>query len=244
MMDDDPEGGDPEGGDPEVELAEVFGEVARSLLAEQDAQATLERIVRLAVDTIDGCEHAGITVIERGRVTSPASSDEVPALLDRIQAETGEGPCVDAIKDHEVFQTGKLSEESRWPAFSARANAESGIESILSFRLFAEADTLGALNLYSSQPDAFDDHDVAVGSVFASHAAVAWSTSRKIENLEAGMETRQLIGTAVGLLMARQGVSETEAFAMLRRASQRLNVKLRVIADQVLHPQPQPPATD
>src|ERR1700678_395517 len=64
------------GDDPEVDLAETFAEVARTLLAEDDAQATLERIVRLAVDTIDGCEHAGITVIERGEVTSPASSDE------------------------------------------------------------------------------------------------------------------------------------------------------------------------
>jgi transcriptional regulator with GAF, ATPase, and Fis domain len=231
------------GDDPEVDLAETFGEAARTLLAEDDAQATLERIVRLAVDTIDGCEHAGITVIERGAVTSPASSDEIPALLDRIQAETHEGPCVDAIEDHEVFQTGKLSEESRWPAFSARANAESGIESILSFRLFAEEDTLGALNLYSSQPDAFDDHAVAVGSVFAAHAAVAWSTSRTIGNLETAMETRQLIGTAVGLIMARQEVSETEAFDMLRRASQRLNVKLRLIADRVVHPA-DPPMSD
>jgi GAF domain-containing protein len=226
--------------DSEIELAETFGQIARTLLAEPDAQATLEKIVHLAVETIDSCQHAGITVIRHQTVTSPASSDEIPAIVDQIQADTGEGPCVDAIKEHEIFQTGRLSQERRWPEFSRRAHAESGIESILSFRLFADEDTLGALNLYSGQPDAFDDHDVAVGAVFASHAAVAWSTSRAIENLQAGMETRRLIGTATGLLMARQGVSEMEAFDMLRRASQRLNVKLRLIAERIVHPDERP----
>ena len=142
--------------DPEVELAEVFGEIARTLLAEDDAATTLSRIVHLAVETIDACEHAGISMIEPKTVTSPASSDEVPAIVDRIQSATGEGPCVDAIREHEVFRTGRLSQEDRWPAFARRASAASGIESILSFWLFAEEDTLGALNLYSTRPDAFD----------------------------------------------------------------------------------------
>jgi hypothetical protein len=222
--------------DREMELAETFAEIARTLVAESDAQTTLARIVNLAVKTIDGCEHAGISMVAGRTVTSPASSDEVPAIVDRIQSETGQGPCVDAIKEHEVFQTGHLSLDDRWPDFSRRAHAESGIESILSFRLFADG-TLGALNLYSTLPDAFDERDVAVGSVFAAHAAVAWSTSRDIQNLQAGMDSRQLIGEATGILMARQNISEEEAFDMLRRASQRLNVKLRLVAERVVRPE-------
>ncbi len=130
-----------------MELAETFGEIARTLLAEPDVDATLNAIVQLAVETIDGCEHAGISMVNGQKVLSPASSDEVPAIVDRLQSETGEGPCLDAIREHEVFQTGRLSQESRWTEFARRANAESGIESILSFRLFVDRDTLGALNL-------------------------------------------------------------------------------------------------
>ncbi len=220
----------------DIALAQEFGAIARILIAEADPGATLLRIVSLAVETIDGCEHAGISVIEGNTVTSPASSDEVPAIVDRIQSETGEGPCVDAIKEHEMFQTGRLSEELRWPAFTPRAVLESRIESILSLRLFTEGTTMGALNLYSTQPDAFDDRDVAVATVFAAHAAVAWSTSQTIENLKAGMVTRQLIGQAVGLLMVRQDMSEADALDALRRASQRLNVKLHQLAESIVHP--------
>ena len=82
----------------------------------------------------------------------------------------------------------------------------------------------------------FEGACVAVGSVLAAHAAVAWSTSPEIQNLQAGMSSRQLIGEATGILMARQDISEQEAFEMLRRASQRLNVKLRLVADRVVHP--------
>ncbi len=220
----------------DLELAQEFGGIAEILIAEAGPQATLQRIVLLAVETIDGCEHAGISVIEGKQVTSPASSDEVPAVVDMIQSQTGEGPCVDAIKEHQVFQTGRLSQEKRWPSFTPRAVAESGIESILSLRLFAEG-TMGALNLYSTQPDAFDDRDVAIATVFAAHAAVAWSTSQMIENLKSGMVTRQLIGQAVGLLMVRQDMTEAEALDALRRASQRLNVKLRQVAESIVHPQ-------
>jgi transcriptional regulator with GAF, ATPase, and Fis domain len=232
----------------QVDLATTFSEIARALVAEQDAHATLHRIVQLAVETIDACQHCGVSIVEGRHIRSPASSDAVPALVDRLQSETGEGPCVDAIKDHEVFQTGRLSEETRWPNFAHRASTESGIESILSLRLFVDGDTMGSLNLYSAQPDAFDEHDVAFGAVFAAHAAVAWSTSRTIDNLRKGLQTREVIGEAVGILMARQDVSEGEAFNILTRASQRLNVKLRLIAEDVVRPrdpaardQPEPP---
>jgi len=223
--------------EPELQLAQTFGEIARVLVAEDDPQATIDRIVRLAVSTIDDCQHAGIIVIDGPRISSPASSDDVPALLDRLQSETGEGPCVDAIRDHAVFYTGHLSSERRWPHFAERAKAESGIESILSFRLFTEGGTLGALNLFSTVPDAFDRHDTAVGAIFAAHAAVAWSTSQAIENLRQGMESRQLIGEATGILMAREHISAEAAFDILRRSSQRLNVKLRLIAEQVARPE-------
>ena len=73
--------------------------------------------------------------------------------------------CLDAIKDHEVFQTGDLAGEERWPSFATRAHEETGICSIVSIRLFVEEDTMGALNLYATRLDAFDETDVAFASV-------------------------------------------------------------------------------
>ena len=223
-------------GDYDVELATTFADVARSLLDERGVDATLDRICSLAVKTVEGCQAAGISIAERKRITSRSTTDELPSLVDQLQTETQEGPCVDAIKEHEVFITGSLAEEERWPEFARRAYELTGVNSVLSLRLFASEDTMGSLNLYSKAPDAFDDEDIAVGSVFAAHAAVALAAATREEQLEAKAVTRDVIGMAKGMIMARQDVSDDEAFAMLRRASQRANVKLRDMADQIVHP--------
>lgn len=227
---------------PDVELAETFASVARVLLDEQrGVDATLERICELAVKTIDGCEAAAISIAEGKRITSRSRTNELPIIVDRIQSETQEGPCVDAIREHGVFVTGALSREERWPDFARRANEETGVQSILSLCLFAREDTMGAINLYSTMPDAFDDQDLAVGSVFAAHAAVALAAAHREAHLENKADSRDLIGMAKGIIMARQHVSQDEAFDILRRASQRMNVKLRELAAQVVDPPPGEP---
>lgn len=220
--------------DPELELAATFSEVARVLLAEGDEAATLDKICHLAVATIEGCECAGISLLHDGIVESHISTDPAPRRLDEIQSETQEGPCVDAITEHEVFLTGDLRCEDRWTAFSRRAHDETGVTSVLALRLYVDELTMGALNLYSTDRNAFDDHDVAVGAVFASHAAVAMHDNRTRSDLEARADTHDVVGMAKGLLMAREGVSPDEALDILRRASQRANVKLRTIASDVV----------
>jgi GAF domain-containing protein len=222
----------------DFELAEAFAEVARALVEEGDVDSTLDRICMLAVKTVDGCQAAGISIVGPGRITSRSTTNDLPCIVDEIQSETQQGPCVDTIREHAVFVTGALSEETRWPDFSRRAHEETGVESVLSLRLFANEDTMGALNLYSSLRDAFDDQDTAVATVFAAHAAVALKTARHEAQLESKSETRDVIGMAKGIIIARQNVSEEEAFDILRRASQRMNVKLKVLADRVVHPQP------
>lgn len=220
----------------DVEFAATLAEVARGLLDERGVDATLERICSLAVETIEGCQAAGISIAEGKRVTSRSTTDELPSMLDQIQTDTQEGPCVDAIKEHEMFMTGSLAEEERWPQFSHRAHEMTGVNSILSLRLFASEDTMGSLNLYSMAPDAFDDEDIAVGSVFAAHAAVALAGATREAQLEAKADSRDVIGMAKGMIMARQEVSDDEAFDILRRASQRANVKLREMAERMVRP--------
>ena len=216
-----------------MEAAETFAQVARHLLAQHTVPEVLQRIVHLAVEYLDACEFAGISYIERGHITSPASSNGVPRTLDALQSALEEGPCLDAIRDDDVFMTGDLTTEKRWRRFAQRAHDETGVVSILAVRLFAEGDTMGALNLYSSKQDAFNDTDVASAVVFATHAAVAMRSARREANLERKAASRDLIGRAKGILMSLEHVTDDRAFELLRDASQRLNVKLGAVAERV-----------
>ena len=91
----------------------------------------------------------------------------------------------------------------------------------------------GALNIYSREVGSFADMDV-VGPLFAHQAAIALDYAREVENLREAIRTRQLIGRAVGIVMERYGLPEQRAFAFLARVSQTRNVKLRLVAEELV----------
>jgi transcriptional regulator with GAF, ATPase, and Fis domain len=218
------------------ELAEVFAQVARSLLAEPSLEGVLGRICSVAVEVVPGCEHAATSIVRGRKIETLASTGHVPEQVDAIQYQTDEGPCLDAIREHEVFETGDLLLEDRWPRFAERAAAETGIHSMLSLRLYAEQDTYGALNLYSGELDAFTDDSHAIASVLAAHGAVAFAGAKeheKTEHLERAVESRDVIGQAKGILMHKRGITADQAFDMLRTASQHLNRRLHDVAAEV-----------
>jgi GAF domain-containing protein len=221
----------------EQQLAEVFAEISRVLLAEPDVQSTLDKMCELLVDTVEGCNHAVVTVVRNHHLESPAASDDVGPAVDAIQLEVDEGPCLEAIREHEVVLTDDLTTESRWPQFSRRAVETTGVRSMLAFRMFVAADTLGSLNLYSKRAGAFTDESLAVGTIFAAHAAVALraaQTKEDLARLREVVETRELIGQAKGIVMGRQGISSDAAMEILCRGAERLKVELRELARRVV----------
>ena len=56
----------------------------------------------------------------------------------------------------------------------------------------------------------------------------------EVANLKRALKTREVIGMAKGVLMARECCHPDEAFDMLRRASQRENRKLAEVAEQIV----------
>ena len=214
-------------------LAQQLSELARNLHQEASVQDTLMRIVRAAVDNVPGAQFAGILVVEgRRKITTPVWSDKVVKACDRAQYETGQGPCLDSVYVQQTVRLPDMRTEQRWPKFTRRV-AEYGIGSMLCLQLYVHGDNLGALNLYSSCPDAFSDESEHVGLLLASHAAVALASAQREEHLLQAVETRDLIGQAKGVLMERYKITSDQAFSLLIRASQNTNLKLRDIADHL-----------
>jgi GAF domain-containing protein len=213
---------------------DTFAELARSLAEQDSLEDILQCIVEMAVPTVPGAACAGVSHVTAGKqVETVAATEEVCRLVDQVQYETAEGPCLDAIWEQETVKIDDLAGTDRWPRFSEGA-LEIGIRSVLAFRLFVQEDRMGALNLYAREPKSFTDASVHLGQVFAAHAAVAWDHAREADGLKAAVATRALIGQAQGLLMAQYKITADAGFGLLRTASQRRNVKLRDIAQEVV----------
>lgn len=221
-----------QGGD---DLAVRLSESAREMQHRDDPDETLRAVVAAAVALIPGAEEGSITVI-RGRrhVQSEAASSELARTVDALQQELGEGPCLDAVYEQECVCVSDTSTDRRWPQFSVRAH-EAGAGSLLALQLFVDHDKLGALNLYAREPASFDEESEHIGSLFAAHAAIAFSAARRESQFRRAVSTRELIGQAQGILMERHKISADRAFAMLVAASQQANVKLRELADNLVH---------
>src|SRR5437763_13309097 len=91
----------------------------------------LEAIAAIARRTVAGCDAAGIAVIAKGRVWSVAASDGVVLEVDLVQYDTGEGPCLQAIRDRHIVRLDLLDAAEEYPHFAPGA-LDAGIHSVLS----------------------------------------------------------------------------------------------------------------
>jgi GAF domain-containing protein len=210
-------------------LAALLGDLAQQMQAEDGSDATLRAIVKAGVGLLPGINWAGISLIRGKVVTSQAPSDDVARTLDQLQGDLGDGPGVSALRDHHTVVIPDLADESRWPRFVAAAT-DMGVRCMLSFRLFVDSGSLGALNLYGPQRVDFTDEEVTTGEILAQHAAVAIAGAAAEEQLQIALASRDVIGQAKGILMQRDNLTGLQAFATLTRASQETNVKLVDVA--------------
>lgn len=218
----------------EADLATTLERAARRLLERGDEEGvdhTLELVVRGAVQTVPHVDEAGISLVTRDRVESHAPSSERVNDLDQLQNQLGEGPCLDSIgQEQRIVVDDTAAATDRWPRYAAAA-AERGIGSMMSFQLFAEKGSAGALNLYASRPHVFDESTADAGRLFAAQAALVLHGAQRIQGLHTALESRDVIGQAKGILMERFDVGQARAFSMLVESSQNTNMKLAKVAE-------------
>jgi GAF domain-containing protein len=212
-----------------VDVAQALRDVARSLEAEPDLKHVLEAIVASVTDTVPGAEHAGVSLYERKLLQTVASTSDLTTRINAIEHELDEGPCLQALLDQRSYRIDDMSTDTRWPRFAAAAEAH-GVRSMLGYKLFTSGRTLGTLDLYSSQPNAFDAESEVVGDVFAAHAAIALLGSTQQAEWQIALNSRDTIGMAKGILMQRERLTNVQAFNLLVSTSQKSNIKLHDLA--------------
>ncbi len=215
--------------------ADQFRDLLRGLSGGADT-LEMESLVRHATMSIRGAEHAAVSLASTGREpTTVFSTDELPMRVDALQYETGEGPCVAALSESDLVLVNDLAEDEQFPRFAPGAVALD-VRSMLSTRLFLSRDHRAALNLYSARAHAFTLDQLPLAAIFGAFASVVLVKQLHQESsagLERALESNREIGVAIGILMAQQRYTRDQAFEELRIASQRLNRRLRDIAEVV-----------
>ena len=210
--------------------AEEFAELAVHLHEEPTVVETVELVVEYALKAVD-CQYAGVMLVHRDKtIETAAATDPLVSELDQFHATCGEGPGLGSMSDSLTVRVADTRFDLRWEKW-ARCLDERGVRSVIAARMTTGADDMGTLNLFHSEPDAFDADDEAVAAILARHAAVALAAAQRAENLWLAIDARKLVGQAQGILMERFDLTADQAFAVLLRYSQDKNLKLRAVAE-------------
>jgi GAF domain-containing protein len=214
--------------------ATALAETAREINSERTLEQALNAIVHAARHSVPGFEHVGLSVIHsKGQIETKAATGQLVRDLDAVQCRTGEGPCVDAVRAEPVVVVEHLRRQLRWPRYVPAA-VRLGVQSQLGLQLFVTEETLGGLTLYSTSSETIDPDAPCLAELFASHAATALGHARDVAHLSEAMASRQQIGTAIGLLMARHRIDSAWAFEFLARASSTSELGVRVVAQEIV----------
>ena len=209
-------------------------------LGTESAKDFLEHVAVLGADTLDVDASCGILLLRNDQAFTVASSDERSLQLDEAQFGADEGPCLDAARTGDVMRVENMATDPRWPVYGPHA-VRRGLCSMLSLPMVVDAQTTGSIDFYAFAPHVFDADEQVILEDFRIDASRAIALALRYQqladenqHLQVGMASRRVIDQAVGMIMAQNRCSSTDAFEMLRKASQNRNVKLRELARMII----------
>jgi transcriptional regulator with GAF, ATPase, and Fis domain len=225
----------------EQRLAEVFVELADTLVEEFDVVDFLQTLTERCVELVD-TDAAGLMLNDqRGNLQVIAYTDEPTRLLELFELQKAEGPCLDCFTTGQVIANVDLAAATgRWPVF-AEAALGSGFSYSHALPLRLRRQVVGALNLFTVDRRALTGDHLAVAQGMADIATIGLLHERALrdqvvlaEQLQTALHSRIVIEQAKGVLSARAGIRVSEAFSRLRTHARRSGQQLTAVAEAVV----------
>jgi GAF domain-containing protein len=177
---------------------------------------------------------------ERGQLRWATASDQQTQIVEEGEERLGQGPCVNAFAERAPVAMRDAAKEPHWGKITDVVTGQA-MRAGLSVPVQLEGGPIGSLDLYSAQPRDWDQAEISAAQVYAALAATLLSQAvgaqvkgRLAEQLQVAFEHRTRIERAKGMLMAREGIDDAEAFERLRSAARSSRRPLIEVVDEVL----------
>ena len=225
----------------EQRLAQVFVELADTLVDEFDVVDFLQTLTERCVELVD-TDAAGLMLDDqRGALQVVAYTDESARLLELFELQRAEGPCLDCFATGRVIANIDLTTAAdRWPVFTEAAR-DLGFATCHALPLRLRRQVIGALNFFSVGSEPLSDDHLAVAQGLADIATIGLLHERAArdqvilsEQLQTALHTRILIEQAKGVLSARVGTSVEAAFRLMRTHARRTGTTITVVAEGIV----------
>jgi GAF domain-containing protein len=223
-------------------LAERFVQLADTLVDDFDVVELMDGLVTTCDEILHTAASGLLLADPQGNLHVVASSNEETRLLELMQLQNAEGPCLDSMRHARAVTAEDLQAESaRWPRFVSAA-LKAGYRSVHAMPLRLRDETIGSLNLFRAEPQALSPEEQRIAQAFADVATIGVLQHRALEQasqladqLQIALDGRVAIEQAKGVLSERGGIDMSSAFERLRSHSRSTNRRLVSVADDVVH---------
>lgn len=225
-------------------VTRAFVSLADTLVDEYDVIDLLDRLVGYSVELL-AADAAGIVLADaRGELRAVAASSQDAQLMELLQLQSDQGPCLDCVRSGSPVSVTDLTiaaAAERWPVFAAAVAAGSAFRSVHGLPLRLRGKAIGALNLFHRQPGPLPTVDLSLGQALADVATIGILSERAVrhseivnEQLQSALNSRVIIEQAKGVLTQRGNLSMGAAFDRLRSYARNRNLRLSEVARQVV----------
>jgi GAF domain-containing protein len=219
-----------------MKSTDAFAELGRINFRDTDFVAVLARVADIAKRTIPGADEVSVTLVGPGGAQTAAFTGERAVMVDEWQYQDGHGPCLAAAAANITVTVPDMAGDGRWPEWANRAiGAE--VHSSMSVGLPLRESVSGALNVYATKPNAFDEDAVNLAETFGGYATMAIANARLngspaalADHTRAAMDSRAVMEQAKGIIMAERHCTPDEAFAVLVKVSEYSSRSLHDVA--------------
>lgn len=224
----------------EQRLSETFVELADTLVGDFDVADFLDRLVERCTELFE-VDESGLVLADApgGNLRVMAATSEATHLIELLQIQIEQGPCLDSFQSGLPVMAPDLGSEEakeRWPTF-AQAATEAGFGSVAALPMRVRDQVIGALNLFRARVGELPPADVSAAQALADVATISLLQDRVardskivIGQLQGALNSRVVIEQAKGILAHQRGVPMGEAFAILRRHARDNNQRLSDVA--------------
>ena len=221
----------------EQALADVFVDLADTLVEDYDVVDLLDRLVTACVSLLPVAAAGILLDDQQGHLAVVASSSEESRLLEIFQLQNDEGPCLECVQNSAVVTSTDLeADRVRWPLFAGAALG-SGFHSVVALPLRLREQTIGGLNLFQEGPAPLGQAEQRLAQAFADVATIgilqrrsAHRSTMIAEQLQHALDSRVVIEQAKGVLAERNNVTLEDAYSALRKHARDNNLKLTGLA--------------
>ena len=225
----------------EHRLAQVFVTLADTLVTDFDVADLFHDLAAACVDLLE-VTAAGLMLVDvNGKLRVMASSSERSRLLELMEIQNDEGPCLDCHRDGTAIRVADLAaDRARWPSFADEA-IRVGFGAVYALPMRLRQDTIGALNLFHRHPEAITDDTLRLAQALADVATIAILQQRAVQGstevaqqLQTALNSRVVIEQAKGVLAGQHHIDMPTAFNLLRAYARRTNQRLSDVARAVV----------